>query len=268
MQLLLEHSWLTITVELGIFGKKGSDSRIEHSPLVSDESSLKASLAFTSTTSTRCSFFQLTRSSQLALDSEGRYSDLKPRPHPLQISYDYNFTGISWPTRLALSVFHSGDRHYYFKPLFLRLIAWIHYSLASRANFETPKLHAHTSGHSSASTFALEVLKYQIIVEISVFALSRPFLFKSYANLMVGLWYYKCILTSTFALDHCTLPKSQIIPRLSLKSQRSLHQIIDGRIAKTWMLGSFVFAQSLGAQINGIPGGCAHRRQRGTLIGV
>ncbi|KAJ6475613.1 hypothetical protein C8R45DRAFT_935252 [Mycena sanguinolenta] len=108
MQLLLEHSWRTVKV--GIFGKKGSDSRIQlipgqrplnfnqHGPLVSDEAGPKASLAFISTTSTRCSFFQLTHSSQLALESESRVT--------LTLKLDH----IHF--KLALSLFHSGGRHY------------------------------------------------------------------------------------------------------------------------------------------------------------
>ncbi|KAJ7919208.1 hypothetical protein B0H13DRAFT_1868733 [Mycena leptocephala] len=63
----------------------------------------------------------------------------------------------------------------------------------------------------------LEGLKYRIIIEISVFALFRPWLFKSYAKLMAGLWYYKpqrsllWILASTFALDYHIQPQTSTL---------------------------------------------------------
>ncbi|KAJ7861269.1 hypothetical protein B0H13DRAFT_2355167 [Mycena leptocephala] len=89
---------------------------------------------------------------------------------------------LAWWIKDCFSLGRPSLLSFDFKLLFLRLIAWIHYSPASRINFETPKLYAHTPGYVQmilASTFALKVLKYRIVVEISVFALSRPFLFKS-----------------------------------------------------------------------------------------
>ncbi|KAJ7891547.1 hypothetical protein B0H13DRAFT_2665803 [Mycena leptocephala] len=104
-------------------------------PLVSDEAGLKASLAFTSTTSMRCSFFQLTRSSQLALDSEGRYSDLKCLTREAFDLPDHiHFKSVTTIILLAYLGQPSLRFQFFtretvtivfdFKPLFLRLIAW------------------------------------------------------------------------------------------------------------------------------------------------
>ncbi|KAJ7121704.1 hypothetical protein C8R44DRAFT_736479 [Mycena epipterygia] len=227
------------------------------------------------------------------------------RPHPLQVSYDYNIllTCLGQPDlRFSFSLGRPSLWSFDFKPLFLRLIAWFHYSPASGINL---KPRNYTRAHLT-STFALEgalhpimlwfhflltaciyillimhrawgstelmhyeesdFLKYRIIVEIYIrCTVPLQVLRESNGSIMVLQWAltefslanyrvndlivaYLCpggesfiqylmyfaskndrFLTTLIFKLHPR--KSQIIPRASLKSQRSLDQIIDGRIA-------------------------------------
>ncbi|KAJ7121719.1 hypothetical protein C8R44DRAFT_736489 [Mycena epipterygia] len=79
------------------------------------------------------------------------------RPHPLQVRYDYNIllTCLGQPDlRFSFSLGRPSLWSFDFKPLFLRLIAWFHYSPASGINL---KPRNYTRVHLT-STFALEDL--------------------------------------------------------------------------------------------------------------
>ncbi|KAJ7084193.1 hypothetical protein C8R44DRAFT_753139 [Mycena epipterygia] len=205
-----------------------------HGPLVSDEVALKASLASPRLHPRVAVFFPFQlKAVTLTLKSRRSNADtmlVLARPHPLQVSYDYNIllTCLGQPDlRFSFSLGRPSLWSFDFKPLFLRLIAWFHYSPASGINL---KPRNYTRAHLT-STFALEVLKYRIIVEIYI---------RCWASTEFSLANYR--VNDLIVAYLC--PGESTAHRLQVANLNAENQIIDGRIAKAVIiaeLGGYIW---------------------------